>query len=187
MTIEVQTTALPGVVVLKPKQYRDPRGYFLESYHQIKYRELGINCEFVQDNLSFSLFGVLRGLHYQIRHQQAKLIQCVKGRVFDVAVDIRLGSPTFAKCFGIELSGKNGLQMFIPKGFAHGFCVLSEEAIFHYKCSDFYHPDDEGGILWSDPALEIQWPLENPILSEKDGCYRRLNQIPETELPEYNK
>ena len=185
MTIDVQTTALPGVILLKPKRYGDARGYFLETYHQRKYRDLGITSEFVQDNLSSSAHGVLRGLHYQIRHQQAKLVQCVQGCVFDVAIDIRIGSPSFGKWFGVELSDQNGLQMFVPTGFAHGFCVLSDAATFHYKCSDFYHPNAEGGILWSDPALGIQWPLEKPILSDKDGRYPCLDQISKEQLPKF--
>jgi dTDP-4-dehydrorhamnose 3,5-epimerase len=185
--MDIEKTALPGVIILKPEKYKDTRGFFAETYHRKKYQELGILCDFVQDNLSYSVQGVLRGLHYQLHHQQAKLVQCLRGRIFDAAVDIRVGSATFGKWAGAEISDQNGYQVFIPEGYAHGFCVLSEEAIFTYKCSDFYNPDDEGGVNWADPLIAIDWPLTSPIISEKDGHYPFLNQIPETNLPGYRR
>jgi dTDP-4-dehydrorhamnose 3,5-epimerase len=165
--------------------FSDDRGFFLETYHKAKYRELGIPVEFVQDNLSFSRAGTLRGLHYQHPHDQTKLVQVLVGHVFDVTVDIRSGSPTIGKWLGIHLSDENRRQVFIPEGFAHGFCVLSDTALFSYKCSDLYAPDYEGGVLWSDPDIGIKWPLKEPILSEKDSVYPRLRDIPVDRLPRY--
>ncbi len=140
----------------------------METYQQDRYRDIGINKNFVQDNLSFSVKGTLRGLHFQIKHPQAKLVQVISGEIFDVAVDIRPGSPTYGKWTGIYLSEQTLTQVFVPEGFAHGFCVLSETAHFLYKCSDFYAPDDEGGILWSDPDIAIDWPIKDPVVSDKD-------------------
>ena len=176
-------TELPGVFVLKPKIFHDPRGFFAETYHQQKFLELGITEKFVQDNHSVSTRGTLRGLHYQLRRPQAKLCRVVEGEVFDVAVDIRLGSPTFGKWVGVTLSADEMNQMFIPAGFAHGFFVLSERAQFLYKCSDFYDSAGEGGVLWNDPDLNIRWPTTEPLLSEKDSLYPRLKNIPPDRLP----
>lgn len=176
-------TNLPGTLVIEPGVFPDPRGYFLETYNQKRYQEHGINNEFVQDNLSYSINSTLRGLHYQYPHSQAKLVQVVVGEVFDVAVDIRKGSPSFGKWSGIRLSAENKKQFFIPKGFAHGFCVLSDHAIFSYKCDNFYAPDCEQGILWSDPFLGIDWPVNEPVISEKDKNYPLLKDIPEDNLP----
>jgi len=181
--MRVLETALPGVLILEPDVFEDQRGYFLETYHQERYDEAGLDCPFVQDNLSYSVRGSLRGLHYQYPHGQAKLVQVIKGEVFDVAVDIRRGSPTFGQWIGEKLSDKNRRQMFIPEGFAHGFRVLSDTAIFVYKCSDFYTPDSERGILWSDPDLGIEWPCEEPLLSEKDSKYPYLGDVPAEHLP----
>lgn len=181
--MKVLETALPGVFILEPAVFEDRRGYFLETYHQERYDEAGVKCQFVQDNLSYSVRGSLRGLHYQYPHGQAKLVQVIKGKVFDVAVDIRRGSPTFGQWIGENLSDKNRRQMFIPEGFAHGFCVLSDTAIFVYKCSDLYAPDCERGILWSDPDLGIEWPVKEPLLSDKDSKYPCLKDIPEENLP----
>jgi len=178
---------LEGVFIVEPKVFGDDRGYFLETYHKLKYRELGIPVEFVQDNLSFSCEGTLRGLHYQHPHGQAKLVQVLSGHVLDVTVDIRSGSPTFGKWVGIHLSDENKRQVYIPKGFAHGFCVLSETTLFSYKCSDIYAPDCEGGVLWCDSDIEIEWPVKEPILSEKDAKYPRLRDIEEHRLPRYEK
>ncbi|MEZ4526945.1 MAG: dTDP-4-dehydrorhamnose reductase [Desulfobacterales bacterium] len=155
-------TSLKEVLIIEPSVFKDPRGFFMETFQENRYRESGIDRHFVQDNLSFSVRGTLRGLHYQIRHPQAKLVQAVSGEIFDVAVDIRPGSPTFGKWTGVILSDQNHRQLFIPEGFAHGFCVLSKTAHFLYKCSDFYAADDEGGILWFDPEIGIQWPVEHP-------------------------
>lgn len=181
--MRVEETILPGVFIIEPRVFRDGRGYFLETHHQRKYEEAGINRIFVQDNLSFSVKGTLRGLHYQLDHPQAKLVQAVTGRIFDVAVDIRQSSPTFGKWVGVELSDENRRQLFIPEGFAHGFCVLSDTAHFSYKCSDFYTPEDEGGILFSDPGLAIDWPLQDIVLSDKDKKYLPLKDTDPARLP----
>jgi dTDP-4-dehydrorhamnose 3,5-epimerase len=162
-------TDLPGVLVIEPKTFRDGRGYFMETYTRKKFKEFGIDVEFVQDNHSYSARGVLRGLHFQVVREQAKLVRVIEGEIFDVAVDVRYGSPTFGKWSGARLSGENLLQLFVPAGFAHGFCVLSETAHVMYKCSDYYSPQDERGILWNDPDIGVRWPLGMPPeLSEKD-------------------
>jgi dTDP-4-dehydrorhamnose 3,5-epimerase len=185
--MKVLSTALKGVLLIEPSVFEDKRGFFMESYQQKKYMDSGIESNFIQDNLSFSVRGTLRGLHYQLPHAQAKLVQVIKGEVFDVTVDIRSGSPTFAKWTGVHLSGENRRQLYIPEGFAHGFCVLSETAIFTYKCSDFYSHDSERGILWSDPDIGVDWPVENPVLSEKDRNYDYLKDVPPEFLPIYEK
>jgi dTDP-4-dehydrorhamnose 3,5-epimerase len=172
-------TALPEVVVVEPDVYRDPRGLFLETYHARKYHEGGIGATFVQDNLSRSVRGILRGLHAQRRHPQGKLIRVVEGEIFDIAVDIRRGSPTFARWVGVQLSGENFRQCYVPPGFAHGFCVLSEQVVVEYKATDFYDPADEIGLIWNDPDLAIPWPVTAPILSAKDGAARRLRDLME--------
>jgi len=178
-----QPTALPGVLLFQPKLYRDPRGFFRETYHAEKLAACGVRCAFVQDNHSRSCHGALRGLHYQVRHPQAKLVSVIRGAIFDVVVDIRHGSPTFGRYASFPLSEDNQQMVFVPAGFAHGFCVLSEVADVHYKCSDFYHADDDGGIAWNDPALGIAWPLAAPILSGKDCTYPRLAAVPPERLP----
>jgi len=182
--MKVTPTNLPDVFVIEPIVYRDRRGFFMETHQQPRYAEAGIDRRFVQDNLSRSTQGVLRGLHYQIHHPQAKLVQVILGEVFDVAVDIRPGSPHFGQWVGVTLSGDNQHQLYIPEGFAHGFCVLSSEAMFLYKCTDIYRPEDEGGVLWSDPAVGIHWPVIDPVLSDKDRAYRLLADIPTTALPQ---
>ena len=179
------TTSLPGVFIFEPSVFEDNRGFFMEIYHQGRYGEAEVTYPFVQDNLSHSVRGTLRGLHYQLHHPQAKLIQAISGTVYDVAVDIRRNSPTFCKWIGVELSEKNKRQMFIPEGFAHGFCVLSDRADVVYKCTDFYAPHDEGGILWSDPALGIDWPVKEPLLSAKDSEYPCITDVPSERLPLY--
>ncbi|MFO8085836.1 MAG: dTDP-4-dehydrorhamnose 3,5-epimerase [Desulfobacterales bacterium] len=173
------TTPIDGLLVFEPDIFEDDRGFFLETFHQQKYSALGVATEFVQDNVSFSLNGVLRGLHFQVGKPQAKLVQVLHGEVFDVAVDLRPNSPTFKQWFGITLSGKNLRQMFIPGGFAHGYCVVGKSALFAYKCSSFYSPSDEKGLLWSDPQIGIRWPISNPILSEKDQKLPRLSEFSE--------
>jgi dTDP-4-dehydrorhamnose 3,5-epimerase len=170
-------TSLEGVVIVEPDVFTDNRGFFMETYHRKRYREAGISHEFVQDNLSFSVKGTLRGLHFQMTRPQAKLVQVISGEIFDVAVDVRPDSPAMGQWVGVHLSSQSRRQLFIPEGFAHGFCVLSETALFMYKCSDFYAKNDEGGILWSDPAIGIQWPVENPIVSDKDACLPRLSEF----------
>ena len=169
--MNVIKTELEGVVIIEPRVYADSRGYFFESFSQKEFEEKVCNTTFVQDNESKSSYGVLRGLHFQkMPYTQSKLVRVVKGKVLDIAVDIRKGSPTFGKSVAAELSEENKLQFFVPRGFAHGFIVLSEEAIFQYKCDNYYAPQSEGGILWNDPSLDIDWILNEKeiILSEKD-------------------
>ena len=163
--------------------FEDPRGFFMETYHAQRYRESGVGVTFVQDNLSYSSEGTLRGLHYQLPHAQAKLVQALKGEVFDVAVDIRKGSPTFGQWEGVMLSAENRRQLFIPEGFAHGFCVVSKDAIFHYKCSDVYAPEAEGGVAWMIRSWD-RMAVEKPLVSEKDRGYLPLNEIDVGRLPE---
>jgi dTDP-4-dehydrorhamnose 3,5-epimerase len=178
-------TAIPGVFLIRSRIFTDRRGFFLETYHQSEFAELGIGDRFVQDNHSCSRRGTLRGLHYQLRHQQAKLCRVIRGEVLDVAVDIRRGSPTWGKWAGAILSAENKLQIYIPKGFAHGFAVLSDEAEFLYKCTDFYDPASEQGIHWADPQLAIDWRIRDPMLSEKDSRYPRLAEVAADLLPVY--
>ena len=180
-------TTLPDVFLIEPRVFSDPRGFFLESYHREKYAALGIHDEFVQDNHSQSVRGALRGLHYQLEHPQSKLCRVVRGEVLDIAVDIRLGSPTFGRWVSAMLSAENKRQIYVPRGFAHGFLVLSETAEFLYKCSDFYHAEHEHGVLWSDPQLNIAWNTTNPILSAKDQTYLPLSKISQDLLPKYEK
>ena len=168
-------TGLPGVLLIEPDVFRDARGFFLETFHARKYREGGIPYEFVQDNQSRSQRGTLRGLHAQLRRPQGKLVRAVKGEIFDVAVDIRKGSPTFGKWVGATLSEENFRQIFVPPGFAHGFCVLSEIAEVEYKCTDYYDKADEIGVLWS--SAGIDWPVKDPLLSAKDAALPRLDQL----------
>ncbi|MDP9268930.1 MAG: dTDP-4-dehydrorhamnose 3,5-epimerase [Acidobacteriota bacterium] len=180
-----RTTDLPGVLLLEPKVFEDARGFFLETYRADRLREAGISDNFVQANQSHSVRGTLRGLHYQLVHPQAKLCRVAHGEVVDVAVDIRRGSPTFGKAFQVILSAENRLQIYVPAGFAHGFQVLSDSADFLYQCSDFYHPEDEHGILWSDPALRLDWPLREPLLSARDSAYPCLAAVAPEHLPVY--
>lgn len=179
-------TEIPGVFTLEPKVLGDARGFFMETYSERSFAEMGIACRFVQDNHSLSRQGVLRGLHYQIEHPQAKLVRVIRGEVFDVAVDIRKHSPTFGKWVGAILSAENKRLFFVPEGFAHGFYVLSAEAEFSYKCSDFYYPSGERGIRWDDPAIGITWPLlpaPTPLLSEKDKALPLLAEVDAQDLP----
>ncbi|MBR2043089.1 MAG: dTDP-4-dehydrorhamnose 3,5-epimerase [Clostridia bacterium] len=175
-------TEIEGVIIVEPTVYGDSRGYFTETYQKENFIKGGINVEFVQDNQSMSVKGVLRGLHFQKNFPQSKLVRCIRGAVYDVAVDLREGSPTYGKYVGIELSAENKRQFFIPKNFAHGFLVLSDEAEFAYKVDDFYHPNDEGGLLWNDPDIGIAWPLEKDaevILSDKDKVNSTLKELRE--------
>ncbi|HEY7910596.1 MAG TPA: dTDP-4-dehydrorhamnose 3,5-epimerase [Blastocatellia bacterium] len=177
-------TDISGMCVLEPKLFSDERGFFMETYNESVFRSLGITGSFVQDNHSCSVKGTLRGLHYQLKHAQAKLCRVVRGEVMDVAVDIRRGSPTFGRHFALRLSSENKLQLYIPPGLAHGFLVLSDSAEFLYKCSDFYHPEDEYGIAWNDPEIGIEWPINEPILSVKDQRNLFLSAVPIDRLPE---
>ena len=183
--MKITETNLPGVLLIEPRLFTDNRGLFLETYHAERYLAHHIGSRFVQDNLSFSERGVLRGLHYQLGKPQGKLVMALQGEVYDVAVDIRRGSPTFGQWVGTVLSSKNYRQIYIPEGFAHGFCVLSETASVLYKCTDFYAPAEERGLRWDDPRLAIDWPVPHPVLSEKDGVYPTLETIPSNDLPDY--
>ena len=165
----VRETKLSGVLVIEPRRFGDARGFFAETYHAERYREAGVDAAFVQDNMSRSVGDTLRGLHFQAPpHAQAKLVQVLEGEVFDVAVDLRRGSPTFGAWVGETLSAENGRQLYVPEGFAHGFCVTSESALFAYKCSAFYAPEAEGAVRWDDPDLAIAWPNTEPLVSGKD-------------------
>ena len=171
--------AIPGVLVIEPDVYRDPRGFFLETYHADKYQTAGIPRVFVQDNHSRSVAGTIRGLHLQLRHPQGKLIRVVEGEIFDVAVDVRPGSPTFGQWVGVTLTAENFKQCYVPPGFAHGFAVVSPVAQVEYKCTDVYDPEGELGISWNDPSLAIAWPVELPFLSARDTNHPRLADVME--------
>lgn len=167
--MHVETTSIPGLLVIQPKVFGDPRGFFTETFQRQRYRDAGIAAEFVQDNFSRSSKGTLRGLHYQIQHPQGKLVQVLRGNIFDVVVDLRKSSPTFGRWLGFEFSDETCQQVFVPPGCAHGFCVLSDSADFTYKCTDYYFPEHERSLLWNDPAIGIEWPLtQEPLLSNKD-------------------
>jgi dTDP-4-dehydrorhamnose 3,5-epimerase len=183
--MKMRHTSLQGVFIIEPQMSVDERGFMMETYHQRRYAKSGINCNFVQDNLSRSIRGTLRGLHFQLKQAQAKLIQVIEGIIFDVALDIRRGSPYFGQWTSVHLSDENKRQLFLPEGFAHGFCVLSESAQVLYKCTDYYAAEDEGGVLWSDPTLAIDWPISQPLLSEKDSQLPYLADIPPERLPVY--
>lgn len=176
--MQIEKTPIDGVLLVKPKVFGDERGFFLEGFHAERYAEAGIPGPFVQDNFSRSRRGVLRGLHFQAPAAQGKLVQVIAGAIFDVAVDIRPDSPTFGQWHGAELTGENHHQLYIPPHLAHGFCVLSDTVDFYYKCTEFYHPECEGSIRWDDPDIGIPWPVENPILAEKDAAAPRLREIP---------
>jgi len=181
--LKTVVTDIEGLLVIEPSVYPDKRGFFTETFQARRYAEAGIRCEFVQDNLSFSTRGTLRGLHFQIKRAQAKLVYVITGEIFDVAVDLRPGSPTYGKWAGITLSQENRRQLFIPEGFAHGFCVVSDTAYFAYKCSDYYIPEDEGGVLWSDPEIGIRWPTDDPIISPRDLGLPTLAALTPDKLP----
>lgn len=178
-------TPLPGCVVIEPQVFGDSRGFFYESYNEAKYREAGIDRKFVQSNVSRSARGVLRGLHYQWPCPQGKLVSVLEGEVYDVAVDIRRGSSTFGQWAGVMLTAENHRHFWIPEGFAHGFCVLSEFATFSYQCTDLYDAKADGGIRWNDPAIGIDWPVSEPLLSDKDTKTPLLSDVPPDRLPEY--
>ena len=172
--MRITKTELDGVLIIEPQVFKDNRGLFFESYQTERYAAAGVATRFVQDNHSQSIVGTIRGLHYQLRHPQAKLVRVIRGSVIDVAVDIRRGSPTFRKWVAVELSATNRRQLFIPEGFAHGFCVPTEPSEVEYKCSEYYVADDQHGIIWNDPSLAIAWPIAEPHLSEKDRSYGLL-------------
>ena len=181
--MRVTPSSLPEVLLIEPDVFTDSRGFFMEIFHSEKYAEQGLPAVFMQDNHSRSVRGVLRGLHYQLRQPQGKLVRVVRGEVFDVAVDIRKGSPSFGKWVGVVLSEENQQQIYIPPGFAHGFCTLSEEADFLYKCTELYAPGDEYGIAWDDPGIAIEWPQLDYLLSDKDLGNPKLNES--DNLPAY--
>lgn len=185
MALKCSETRMPGVLLIEPRAFEDDRGFFMEIYHVEKYRAAGLTRPFVQDNFSHSVKYTLRGLHYQLKHPQGKLVYTVMGEIFDIAVDIRKGSPTFGRWVSTILSSKNKCQLYVPGGFAHGFCVLSETADVIYKCTDVYAPGDEYGLLWSDSDLGINWPIDTPVLSEKDEANPQLKDVPEDLLPVY--
>lgn len=182
--MKFEPTALDGVIIVEPTVHRDDRGFFVETYHADRYREGGITPAFIQDNHSRSVRGTLRGLHAQSRHPQGKLVRVVEGEIFDVAVDIRRGSPTFLHWVGVTLSADNFRQLFVPIGFAHGFCVTSEIAQVEYKCTDVYDPEHELRIAWDDPDIGIEWPIADPVLSAKDSTGLRARALTDV-LPEY--
>jgi dTDP-4-dehydrorhamnose 3,5-epimerase len=185
--MRVVPTELPEVLVIEPQIFGDSRGYFLESWNQARYGEVGVPETFVQDNLSLSRRGTLRGLHFQQPQAQGKLITVLEGIVFDVAVDVRVGSPRFAKSVSMTLTGEDKRQVYIPPGFAHGFCVVSETALFMYKCTAAYAPEAEVGLIWNDPDLGIHWPIEKPTLSVKDSSLKRLRDLDRSRLPVYQE
>jgi dTDP-4-dehydrorhamnose 3,5-epimerase len=176
--MRIQPTDMPGVLLVETPAFADERGFFLETYHQAKLAAAGLHATFVQDNWSRSTRGVLRGLHYQLPRPQGKLVRAVRGEVFDVAVDLRRGSPTFGRWIGVVLSDENRQALYIPPGFAHGLCAIGDVADVTYKCTDFYEPSAEHTLLWNDPAIGIRWPIEQPVLSAKDAAGRRLAELP---------
>jgi dTDP-4-dehydrorhamnose 3,5-epimerase len=183
--MQVTPQAFPEVLLIEPKVFRDRRGYFLEIFQARRYPEYGVPPTFVQDNVSFSLKGVVRALHYQLRFPQGTLVIPLNGVIWDVVVDIRRGSPTFGKYLAVSLTADPCRQLYVPPGFAHGFAVVSDEATVLYKCTDYYHPEDEYGIIWNDPDLAIPWPVATPLLSDKDQKFPQLKDLPPEELPVY--
>ena len=181
--MQIKETGLAGLLLIEPQCFRDERGFLLESFHSERYRKSGVENAFVQDNHSRSRKGVLRGLHFQIKRPQAQMVTIIRGRVFDVAVDLRPDSATFSRWYGVELSDEGPRQLYMAPGFAHGFCVLSEFADLHYKVSQFYDQDDEGGLIWNDRDIGISWPIANPIVSPRDRAYRGLRQLDRAHLP----
>jgi len=185
--MKIIKTKFPGVLILEPKVFPDDRGYFLETWNVKRYEQAGITGPFVQDNISFSNEGILRGLHFQHPQAQGKLIQILSGEVVDVIVDIRIGSPTYGQWLGEVLSETNHRQIYVPPGFAHGYCVTSKTALFSYKCTDFYNTVTEHGIIWNDPDIGIEWPIADPILSAKDKSYLRLKDLRPEYLPQFGR
>jgi dTDP-4-dehydrorhamnose 3,5-epimerase len=181
--VRVEKTALDGLLLIEPQRFGDERGFFLESFHQTRYREAGISDQFVQDNHSRSRQGILRGLHFTVKRPQAQIVTVMRGRIFDVAVDLRHGSPTFGRWFGAQLSEDGPRQLYMAAGFAHGFCVLSEMADLHYKVSQYYDPADEGGLAWNDADVGINWPVSAPLVSGRDAAYPTLRKLDSGGLP----
>ncbi len=184
--IERIETNISGVILFKPKIFRDHRGFFIETYSEQKYSSVGLDVKFLQDNFSHSKKNTIRGLHYQATKPQGKLVRVTQGKVFDVAVDIRIGSPSFGQSFSTILDDEKFYQLYMPPGIAHGFCVISDSADFEYKCTEYYFPNDEAGVLYNDPDLAIDWPCDNASLSEKDLNFPKLSEISEEKLPDYH-
>ena len=183
--MNVIETAIPGVIIIEPKVFGDARGYFMESWQQQRYKDIGIQSDFVQSNVSKSAHGVLRGLHFQNPNPQGKLVSVLVGEVYDVAVDIRQGSPTFGQYVGVTLNADNHRQFYVPEGFAHGFCVTSDEAVFSYLCTDYYNADADASIAWDDADIGIDWPVKSPQLSDKDKVASTLAEFPTERLPRF--
>jgi dTDP-4-dehydrorhamnose 3,5-epimerase len=183
--MNIVETNLPDVLIIEPRVFGDERGFFMETWNGKRYEEAGLPGRFVQDNLSYSARGVLRGLHFQNPQPQGKLVSVLRGEVFDVAVDIRVGSPTFGEWTGVTLSAENKRQFYVPPDFAHGFHVTGEDTLFFYKCTDYYAPSAEGIVLWNDPEIGIEWPTDAPTLSERDSKAPSLREMPEGSLPHY--
>jgi dTDP-4-dehydrorhamnose 3,5-epimerase len=183
--MNILETALPGVIIIEPKVFGDARGYFLETWNRPRYEAAGLPGDFIQVNVSSSSRGVLRGLHYQKPYPQGKLLSVLDGEILDVAVDIRHGSPDFGRWVGVILSGANHRQLYIPPGFAHGFCVMSDKALVTYKCTEVYHPEADRGVRWDDPRIGIEWPVADPFVSDKDRRAPLLNEIAPEDLPGY--
>ena len=183
--MKIIETKLPGVLVFEPKVFGDERGFFMETWHAERYEEAGLPSRFVQDNLSFSQRGVLRGLHFQNPDQQGKFVYVLQGEAYDVAVDIRVGSPTFGEWTAVTISSENKRQFYVPEGFAHGFLVTSDSALFAYKCTAKYNAKAEAGVLWNDPEIGIEWPVDTPVLSEKDRSALSLGEMHVEQLPRY--
>jgi dTDP-4-dehydrorhamnose 3,5-epimerase len=181
--VRIEKTGFEGLLLIELRRFGDERGFFLESFHQARYREAGISDQFVQDNHSRSAQGVVRGLHFTVKKPQAQIVTVMRGRIFDVAVDLRRESPTFGRWFGAELSEDGPRQLYMAGGFAHGFCVLSAMADLHYKVSQYYDPADEGGLLWNDADVGIRWPLAAPLVSSRDAAYPTLGKLGRDELP----
>lgn len=181
--MKIAPTSLDGVLLIEPRCFQDERGFFLESYQSARYRSAGITDQFVQDNQSRSAKGVLRGMHFQVKRSQAQIVTVMRGRVFDVVIDLRPRSSTFGRWFGVELSDAGPRQLYMASGFAHGFCVLSDWVDLHYKVSQEYDPHDEGGVHWNDPDLGIQWPIDTPRISPRDAAYLRLRELTAEQLP----
>jgi dTDP-4-dehydrorhamnose 3,5-epimerase len=181
--MKIDETGLPGLLLIEPKCFRDDRGFFLEAFQGRRYREAGITDEFVQDNHSHSRKGVLRGLHFQIRNPQAQLVGIIRGRIFDVAVDMRPDSPTFGRWYGVELSEERPRQLYMAPGFGHGFCVLSDSADILYKVTEIYNPNDEAGVVWNDRDIGIRWPIESPLVSPRDAAYPGMRELSRDMLP----
>jgi len=182
--MRVQQTGFAGILVIEPQVFRDERGFFLESFQLPRYREAGITDKFVQENQSRSTRNILRGLHFQIKRPQAQIVTVLRGKIFDVVVDLRRSSSTFGRWFGVELSEEGPRQVYMAPGFAHGFCVLSDIADLHYKVTRTYDPTDEGGLIWNDADIGIRWPVQSPILSGSDGTFPKLRELDDTRLPQ---